>query len=476
MFARFLLRKLDNGYRAEIMGVEESVNRLSIMDNINRLGAGIFNRNFHAYGVGTEFEAVVDIKEESGRRYVMATTPRTLISFVPVNVDKPNTQEKSVSTPKAKVNLDGYYISHEVRLTFSTAVQMLKRNPKRPVKILIVGPSGYGKTTIPRLAAEVLGMEFMRMNCATVRDPEEWFGYREARKGSTVFIPSEFGKRIQAGNSVIVLDEFNRIEPWLHNTLFPLLDEDGRTTVHDEEFVVGENTLAVATINTGYKFTGTFELDEALVNRFDFVLEVGEMPHEHEVEVLTTRTGIDKNMASTMVKLSKSLRQIGAVCSIRTTLLMANMIVSDMNMREAFESAVIRRIPQDNNGSTMRKQALDMVAAQLGHLETRKLPHDIFATAKKKAGKVPEVKVVATITLASSMAAANIGFIGLMNFIRGLPTLNGTLSMSRCRILAEAVREGQTITIELTETINSKNAIETLLSLGVTCSFVEMGE
>ena len=154
------------------------------------------------------------------------------------------------------------------------------------------------------------------MNCATIRDPEEWFGFREAKDGSTVFIRSQFAKIIEAGNAVVVLDEFNRLEPWLHNTLFPLLDDDGATVVHDERFAIGEGVIVVGTINSGYKYTGTFELDEALMNRFEFILEVGPMPHAQEVQVLTKRTGVDAATAEQIVKMSNTLRQQEVICSI----------------------------------------------------------------------------------------------------------------------------------------------------------------
>jgi hypothetical protein len=180
-----------------------------------------------------------------------------------------------VTKGKDKDFLNGYFIDEETRRVFTTAHKMSVGNPDSAIKVMMVGPSGYGKTTVPKLFAQATGMNFYRMNCATVRDPEEWFGYREAVDGSTKFFRSEFAKAIEAGNLVVVLDEFNRLEPWLHNTLFPLLDDDGKTVVHDEEFKIGPNVIVVGTINSGYRYTGTFELDEALLNRFEFIIEVG---------------------------------------------------------------------------------------------------------------------------------------------------------------------------------------------------------
>lgn len=294
--------------------------------------------------------------------------------------------------------LKGYYISPEMRLAFTTANTMSKTLPEKAVKLMMIGPSGYGKTTLPYLFSRVTQMGFYRMNCATVRDPEEWFGYREARDGSTYFIRSEFIKLVEAGNLVVVLDEFNRLEPWLHNTLFPLLDDDGKTIVHDETFCIGPNVIVVATINNGYRFTGTFELDEALMNRFDFVLEVRAMPRVEEVNVLVNRVGIDKEDARKIVAAAAELRNMDVVCSTRTTLLIARMIMSGMSLREAFESSVVRRISRDESASMERKKVVDYLNVQFGIFSDREVDGDVFELNPEPKKVDPGPEVVPTIT------------------------------------------------------------------------------
>ena len=43
------------------------------------------------------------------------------------------------------------------------------------------------KTTLPILFANELGIFSLKMDCGTVRDPEEWFGKRGAANGATYF-------------------------------------------------------------------------------------------------------------------------------------------------------------------------------------------------------------------------------------------------------------------------------------------------
>lgn len=210
----------------------------------------------------------------------------------------------------------------------------LKVAEHEPVNILMIGPSGYGKTSIPEAFAEIHEMNFFRMNCAQVRDPEEWFGYREAKDGNTVFIPSDFTKAVTKGHCVIILDEFNRVEPWLHNTLYPLLDHARETIVHGETIKVGPNVIFVATANVGYQYVGSFQLDAAITNRMDLTLKVAALPKVVEIELLQKKCGINFYDAQKIVKVISTLRdladsaQISGDVSTRTSLKIAKFVTT----------------------------------------------------------------------------------------------------------------------------------------------------
>lgn len=352
---------------------------------------------------------------------------------------------------KAPAPVSGYYISPETRLAYNTALKVSRSTPEKAVKIMMVGASGYGKTMTPKVFAEKAGMNHIYMDCAKIRDPEEWFGYREARDGSTVFIRSEFINALEKGNLVVVLDEFNRLEPWLHNTLYPMLDERGETTVHDETFRIGPNVIIVGTINTGYRYTGVFELDEALLNRFEFVVEVGPMPHEHELDVLMARTpGLDSADAARIVKAANTLRQQDIVCSTRTTLRIAEMVLHGMTPRQAFEMAVVKRIPQDNSGTTLRKQVVDSLTIQLGSFVSGSVEDDVFGeggpvTEEASVDASPSLSVV--LTLIKETYNLKVQAIKCM---RQLKLVDGTsFSLSEAKRMVEDIANGGTVEVKL---------------------------
>jgi len=264
------------------------------------------------------------------------------------DIDEIEKEEPKVAAP---CWIEGIFFEGSMKTAFETAVNLT--NDGLPVNVLMTGPSGYGKTSLPLAFAKSLGMKAFRMNCPIVRDSEEFFGYREAIDGNTVFVKSEFTKIIEAGNAIVVLDELNRLESWLHNLLFPLLDDDRKTTVHGEKIVVGENVVFVATINEGFQYTGTFEMDQALRNRMDMTIHVGAMPPAKEAKLLMQRTKLEK---STAIKIVKAIREIRMLvdageldidASTRTTIKCGKLVRGGMAFADAIKYTITNNLDND---------------------------------------------------------------------------------------------------------------------------------
>lgn len=263
-----------------------------------------------------------------------------------------------------------YYISPDAKMAFSMAYKMLQASPNESIKMEFTGGSGYGKTTIAERAAKYMGLDFVRIDCSTMRDTKDWFNYIEVHEKNgasiTKYTTTEFSRAITRGNCIIVLDELNRVEANIHNSLFPLLDDSGKTTVNDIEFVVGPNVIFVATVNLGYQFGGIFGLDEALTNRFEFVINVGPMPFDQEIAVLEKRHNISYNDADQIVTLATTLRDNEFTCSTRDTLRIAKMVSAGMNLPHAFEFALVNRIPNNADSAPLRKALEDLINIKLG--------------------------------------------------------------------------------------------------------------
>jgi len=258
---------------------------------------------------------------------------------------------------------DAFYVQDEERNAFTMAKKL---SATLPAKIMIIGPSGYGKTSLPKAFAKQNNLNYCRFNVALVRDPEEFFGWRTVEDGDVKFMPSEFTQAIQAGNAVVVLDELNRATPEMANALFPILDDDARTVVFGQEIKVGPNVIIVATINVGYQFVGTYSIDQALLNRMDITLRVAPLPKEVEMQILTRRTLIDENEADKIVDICNRLRDLnndGKIvvdASTRTSIRVAKFIAGGATFQDAFAWAVV-------NGADIeeRKEIIDTISSVL---------------------------------------------------------------------------------------------------------------
>lgn len=241
--------------------------------------------------------------------------------------------------------IGSHFFDRRLRTAFGALSELMRKN--EIVNVLARGASGYGKTSSFQSLAEHLGMDYLRVDCATTLDPEQWFGYQEARGGSTVFIPTPFTEAITKGNVIVVLDEANRIEPWIANPLFPILDHARRSSVHGLDVAVAPKTIFAMTVNEGAQYAGTYQMDKALVNRIDIFIRMEPIPQAQEIDLLIRRHAIPMSLAEQIVNAAKQLREtvkrdmLEIDVSTRTTLKVARLVSIGMRPRHAYEMVVL---------------------------------------------------------------------------------------------------------------------------------------
>jgi len=116
---------------------------------------------------------------------------------------------------------------------------------------------------------------------------------------------------VQAGNHVVLLDELNRANPNLLNTLMPLLDARRFTYLEEkgDNILVGPGTVFFATMNEGAGYTGTSALDRAIRDRFPRAVELSYLDEREEVKLLVNRTGLEKDIATRLVQMANKIRK-----------------------------------------------------------------------------------------------------------------------------------------------------------------------
>ena len=229
--------------------------------------------------------------------------------------------------------------------------------------LMIVGPAGVGKTTgiphaIDRInAAHGTTINLLKMDCATVTDPQKWFGRREVDAKGTHYEKSDFLLAVERGD-VILLDDITRLHPHLHNPVFSLLDGSNAVNLSDLNVTINRHpqTVFLATANIGVQYGGTHRMDWAMRERFPYSIERTWPPKDIEIDILTSHTGCDPDGAAELVSIGIKTRamfengDLRAPISTRTLVSAAWMVASGMTEREALERTAVPLFDADANG------------------------------------------------------------------------------------------------------------------------------
>lgn len=236
----------------------------------------------------------------------------------------------------------------------------LLRNIKKSKNMMLVGPTGTGKTELVIKAAQYLDMPCHVYDMGSMHDPlTDLLGSHRLENGSSIFDYAKFTQDIQE-KCVIVLDELSRAPLIANNILFPCLDSRRELPVEIADSKNARNIkihpecVFIATANIGLEYSGTNEIDAALMNRF-LPLRLEYMAPADEIQVLISRTGISEDMSSKIVNFANRMREeykeqnITKSCSTRETIAMAEMVVDGFSPLEAISAIIINKYPDSND-------------------------------------------------------------------------------------------------------------------------------
>ncbi|MBR5579666.1 MAG: AAA family ATPase [Lachnospiraceae bacterium] len=153
--------------------------------------------------------------------------------------------------------------------------------------ILFHGPAGTGKTMSCKLVAQEIALPIMEtINCTENLD-EFVLGKFIPEDDRIVFRESYVTKAIREGGAV-VFEEINFAKPQHLAFLNSLLDDNGFVRLDNGEVVKrNKNFRFFATMNLGY--FGTKELNQALYNRFNGIIEIAALSDEAISRMLVAR-------------------------------------------------------------------------------------------------------------------------------------------------------------------------------------------
>jgi MoxR-like ATPase len=153
--------------------------------------------------------------------------------------------------------------------------------------VLFHGPAGTGKTMSCKLVCQEIGLPIMDVINCTENLDEFVLGKFIPEEDKIIFKESYVTKAIRYGGAV-VFEEINFAKPQYLAFLNSLLDDNGFVRLDNGEVVSRhQNFRFFATMNLGY--FGTKELNQALYNRFNIVVELAALADKAIVNMLTAR-------------------------------------------------------------------------------------------------------------------------------------------------------------------------------------------
>lgn len=233
------------------------------------------------------------------------------------------------------------------------------------VNVLLVGPTGTGKSSLPRHFAAIARRPFFTMHCQLIVEQEDWWGSREASTARGTYVhKGALVDAIETPGCVILLDEANRTHPENLNTLFGFLDHrrDVWVPLLHREVAVAPGVVFFVTLNEGMDYVGTNGVDRAFRDRIATTIRLDYLPRDVEADVLVKRTGLDKPTAEKLVEFAGITRnnpKLEIAVSTRLLLECAALVSGGLPIRDSALFTIINGAADDTDRKALL-QALQM--------------------------------------------------------------------------------------------------------------------
>ncbi len=146
--------------------------------------------------------------------------------------------------------------------------------------LLIEDLPGIGKTTLAKVLAKCLGLDFQRIQCTSDMLPGDIIGVSvfDQNTGKFHFHPGPIFTR------VLLVDEINRANPKTQSALLEAMEEE-QVTIERQTRQLNQPFFVIATQNP-IEYAGTFPLPESQMDRFLMRIEIGYPDRKAEKMIL----------------------------------------------------------------------------------------------------------------------------------------------------------------------------------------------
>ncbi len=219
--------------------------------------------------------------------------------------------------------------------------------------VLIIGPTGTGKTHIIRYIAQELELPMLEVSFTLGTDTTDLIGRYELKAGKTEWVYGPLPQAMKYG-TIFYADEINMARPDIVSRLHGCLDDRRSIVVseHEEELITAHHRYrfigAMNPVELGY--AGTRPLSPALKRRFEEIIYINYPKKETELRILKTRQKLkDENILEKLINVANQARRAneeGIVATPPTPgnlIAWATLIGRDLSPIDAAERTIVHQ-------------------------------------------------------------------------------------------------------------------------------------
>ena len=190
-----------------------------------------------------------------------------------------------ITRPKLKSIFDN--LQHDIlgqddckKQLISGMYRLIVKSNNKPVVLMLYGPSGVGKTESAKSISKAMGGELLRVQFSMMQTTEAYnyvFGSEHSK--------SSFAKDMMARESnVILIDEFDKVNPAFYNAFYELFDE-GKYVDTNYNVNLGQ-AVFLLTCNFGSEEEIKQTLGPAMFSRIGCCIEYQELSVDQKKEII----------------------------------------------------------------------------------------------------------------------------------------------------------------------------------------------